>query len=125
MSKAENKTCPKSVIQERFEVSNGMPLTFSPSDKSKVIGVSTDLNFKFSATSIWNLDNVDEKTNQWFIGTCGVEGIQAGQLLVTGSRSTSTKITTRSCFVLLYAISAESCVETLVCLCKMGLEDLC
>ncbi|KAG2257056.1 hypothetical protein Bca52824_076350 [Brassica carinata] len=65
MSKAENKTCPKSVIQERFEVSNGMPLTFSPSDKSKVIGVSTDLNFKFSATSIWNLDNVDEKTNQW------------------------------------------------------------
>src|SRR5690606_8595555 len=34
----------------------------------------TDLNFKFSATSIWNLDNVDEKTNQWFIGTCGVEG---------------------------------------------------
>ncbi|CAF2109209.1 unnamed protein product [Brassica oleracea] len=74
MSKAENKTCPKSVIQERFEVSNGMPLTFSPSDKSKVIRVSTDLNFKFSATSIWNLDNVDEKTNQWFIGTCGVEG---------------------------------------------------
>ncbi|KAJ0247876.1 Kunitz trypsin inhibitor 5 [Hirschfeldia incana] len=74
MSKAENKTCPKSVIQEQFEVSNGLPLTFSPSDRSRIIGVSTDLNFKFSATSIWNLDNVDEKTNQRFIGTCGVEG---------------------------------------------------
>ncbi|KAF8048994.1 hypothetical protein N665_2334s0005 [Sinapis alba] len=74
MSKAENKTCSKSVIQEQYEVSNGLPLTFSPSDKSRIIRVSTDLNFKFSATSIWNLDNVDEKTNQWFIGTCGVEG---------------------------------------------------
>ncbi|KAF8085525.1 hypothetical protein N665_0665s0034 [Sinapis alba] len=74
ISKPENKTCPKSVIQDQYEVSQGLPLEFSPSDNSRIIRVSTDLNFKFCAASVWNLDNYDEATNQWFVTTCGVEG---------------------------------------------------
>ncbi|VVA91713.1 unnamed protein product [Arabis nemorensis] len=73
ISKSYNKTCPNTVIQDRYEVSNGLPLKFSPSDKSKIIRVSSDLNFIFSATSIWKLDN-DETSNQWFVSTCGVAG---------------------------------------------------
>ncbi|KAL1224067.1 Kunitz trypsin inhibitor 5 [Cardamine amara subsp. amara] len=74
MSKPENKTCPRSVIQDQFEVSRGLPLKFSPTDKSRIIRVSTDLNFIFSETSIWNIGNFDEATNQWFVSTCGVKG---------------------------------------------------
>lgn len=74
ISKSENKTCPNTVIQDQYEVSQGLPLKFSPSDKSRIIRVSTDLNFIFSATSIWKLDNFDETTNQWFVSTCGVAG---------------------------------------------------
>ncbi|KAL0694758.1 hypothetical protein Bca4012_061938 [Brassica carinata] len=74
MSKPENKTCPKSVIQDQYEVSQGLPLEFSPADNSRIIRVSTDLNFKFCAASVWNLDNYDETTNQWFVTACGVEG---------------------------------------------------
>lgn len=74
MSKPENRTCPISVIQDQLEVSRGRPLKFSPSDKSRIIRVSTDLNFIFSETSIWNIGNFDETTNQWFVSTCGVQG---------------------------------------------------
>ncbi|CAN7021315.1 hypothetical protein IGI04_022472 [Brassica rapa subsp. trilocularis] len=74
MSKPENKTCPKSVIQDPYEVSKGLPVEFSPSDNSRIIRVSTDLNFKFCAASVWNLDNYDEMTNQWFVTACGVAG---------------------------------------------------
>ncbi|EOA37475.1 hypothetical protein CARUB_v10011616mg [Capsella rubella] len=74
MSKPENKTCRTSVIQARFEVSQGLPLKFSPFDKSRIVRVSTDQNIKFSQTSIWELANFDETTSQSFISTCGVEG---------------------------------------------------
>ncbi|CAN8292756.1 unnamed protein product [Cochlearia groenlandica] len=74
MSITKTKTCPKTVSQDMYEVSKGLPLKFSPWDKSKTIRVSTDLNFKFSASSIWKLDNFDEKTKQWFVSTCGVAG---------------------------------------------------
>ncbi|ESQ35013.1 hypothetical protein EUTSA_v10008818mg [Eutrema salsugineum] len=74
ISKSENTTCKKSVIQENYEVSQGLPLSFSPAEKSNTIGVSADLNFKFSATSIWKLDYFDEATNQWYVSACGVAG---------------------------------------------------
>ncbi|KFK42293.1 hypothetical protein AALP_AA2G237000 [Arabis alpina] len=73
ISKTHNKTCLNSVIQDRYGVSNGLALKFSPSDNSKIIRVSTDLNFIFSKTSIWKLDR-DDTANQWFVSTCGVAG---------------------------------------------------
>ncbi|KFK42292.1 hypothetical protein AALP_AA2G236900 [Arabis alpina] len=73
ISKTHNKTCPNNVIQDRYEVSNGLPLKFSPADSSKIIRVSADLNFIFSPTSIWKLDS-DETTNQRFVSTCGRAG---------------------------------------------------
>ncbi|KAG7592057.1 Proteinase inhibitor I3 Kunitz legume [Arabidopsis thaliana x Arabidopsis arenosa] len=74
MSNFKNETCPRSVIQDQFEVSQGLPVKFSPYDKSRIVRVSTDQNIKFSPTSIWELANFDETTSQWFISTCGVEG---------------------------------------------------
>ncbi|XP_010498164.1 PREDICTED: miraculin-like [Camelina sativa] len=74
MSKPENKTCPRSVIQDQFEVSHGLPVSFSPYDRSRIVRVSTDQNIKFSPTSIWELANFDEATSQNLISTCGVEG---------------------------------------------------
>ncbi|CAN8304864.1 unnamed protein product [Cochlearia groenlandica] len=76
ISKSYNKntTCPKSVVQDQNEVSQGIPLKFSPFDKSRTVHVSTDLNFIYSPTSIWRLDSFDETTNQRFVSTCGVAG---------------------------------------------------
>ncbi|XP_010537532.1 PREDICTED: miraculin [Tarenaya hassleriana] len=80
MASAGNKTCPMSVVQDKFEVSPGFPLTFSPSDKSRIVGISTDQNVKFSAATIcvqstvWKLESFDETTKQWFVTTGGVEG---------------------------------------------------
>lgn len=74
ISKSDNKTCRNTVIQDQYEVSNGLPLKLSPSDKSKIIRVSTDLNFIFSPTSIWKLDNFEETPNQYIVSTCGVAG---------------------------------------------------
>ncbi|XP_059647223.1 kunitz trypsin inhibitor 5-like [Cornus florida] len=76
-----NETCPLDVVQEQQEVDNGLPLTFTPVNPKKgVVRVSTDLNIKFSASSIcvqttlWKLDNYDESTGQYFVTTGGVEG---------------------------------------------------
>ncbi|CAA0215947.1 unnamed protein product [Arabidopsis thaliana] len=74
MANLKTETCPTSVIQDQFEVSQGLPWIFSPYDKSRIIPVSTDVNIKSSPTSIWELANFDETTKQWFISTCGVEG---------------------------------------------------
>ncbi|XVF06973.1 hypothetical protein REPUB_Repub06bG0097400 [Reevesia pubescens] len=75
-----NETCPLDVVQEQLEVSNGLPLTFSPVNVKKgVVRVSTDLNVKFSAATIcvqstvWKLDN-DESTQKLVVTTGGVEG---------------------------------------------------
>ncbi|EOY09863.1 Proteinase inhibitor I3 [Theobroma cacao] len=75
-----NETCPLDVVQEQLEVSNGLPLTFSPVNITKgVVRVSTDLNIKFSAATIcvqstvWKLDN-DEATQKMVVTTGGVEG---------------------------------------------------
>jgi hypothetical protein len=76
-----NKTCPLDVVQELHEVSNGLPVTFSPVNQTKgVVPVSTDLNIKFSASTIcvqstvWKLDKFDESRSQWFVTSGGVEG---------------------------------------------------
>ena len=75
-----NETCPLDVVQEQQEVSNGLPLTFSPVNVQKgVVRVSTDLNVKFSAATIcaqstvWTLEN-DESTQKRVVTTGGVEG---------------------------------------------------
>ncbi|MCL7024533.1 hypothetical protein MKW94_004043 [Papaver nudicaule] len=79
--KLNGAQCPLEVVQAQREISNGLPLTFSSVDpKEKVIRVSTDLNIKFSASSIcvqsmvWKLANVDEKVSKSFIETNGIAG---------------------------------------------------
>nr|5YH4_A Chain A, mirauclin-like protein [Vitis vinifera] len=75
-----NENCPLDVVQEQHEVSNGLPLTFTPVNPKKgVIRVSTDHNIKFSASTIcvqstlWKLE-YDESSGQRFVTTGGVEG---------------------------------------------------
>ncbi|MBA0571670.1 hypothetical protein Golob_002049 [Gossypium lobatum] len=75
-----NETCPLDVVQEQQEVSNGLPLTFSPVNVTQgVVRVSTDLNIKFSAASIcvqttlWTL-HFDESVQKYVVTTGGVEG---------------------------------------------------
>ncbi|KAK7291301.1 hypothetical protein RIF29_06320 [Crotalaria pallida] len=79
-----NNTCPLYVVQEKLEVLNGQPVTFTPSKPNKdgVILTSTDLNIKsFLTTSekttcdqplVWKL--LKELTGVWFLSTGGVEG---------------------------------------------------
>ncbi|KAJ4828765.1 hypothetical protein Tsubulata_035421 [Turnera subulata] len=81
MGSRGKQTCPLDVVQDRYEVSKGLPLTFTPVNPKKgVIRVSTDLNIKFSAAStcvqstVWKLDNYDEWRKQWFVTTSGVQG---------------------------------------------------
>ncbi|PPR99062.1 hypothetical protein GOBAR_AA21617 [Gossypium barbadense] len=67
-------------ILPQQEVSNGLPLTFSPVNVTQgVVRVSTDLNIKFSAASIcvqttlWTL-HFDESVQKYIVTTGGVEG---------------------------------------------------
>jgi hypothetical protein len=80
---ASNKTsCPLAVVQDRLEVSKGLPLTFTPAadDKKGVILVSTDLNIKFLAkttcpqSTVWKIIKSSNSKVQWFVSTGGVEG---------------------------------------------------
>lgn len=82
-SSTGTKTCPLDVIQDRLEVSKGLPVKFKPAANSKngVIGVSTDLNIKFSAaktsclqSNVWRLLKSTNAKKQWSITTDGVEG---------------------------------------------------
>ncbi|KAE8692408.1 Miraculin [Hibiscus syriacus] len=81
LASSRNKTCPLDVVQEKLEVSNGLPVTFTPFNTKKgVIRVSTDNNIKFSAATIcvqstvWKLAEFDDSTRQWFVTSGGVEG---------------------------------------------------
>ncbi|KAF9601626.1 hypothetical protein IFM89_021092 [Coptis chinensis] len=81
LTSTKNGSCPFDKVQERHEVSNGLPLTLSPVNvKKEVVRLSTDLNIKFSAattcvqSTVWKLSNFDELTRQWFVTTGGVEG---------------------------------------------------
>ncbi|OMP05595.1 Proteinase inhibitor I3, Kunitz legume [Corchorus olitorius] len=74
-----NEPCPLDVVQEQLEVSNGLPLTFSPVTNEDVVRLSTDLNIKFSAastcvqTTLWTLQT-DESIQKRAVTTGGVEG---------------------------------------------------
>ncbi|KAL5983004.1 hypothetical protein ACLOJK_017084 [Asimina triloba] len=75
-----NGSCPLSVAQERFEVSNGLPLTFRPvNSRDKVVSLSTDMNVVFSAVTIcvqstaWSL-SFDKATNRRYVSTGGEIG---------------------------------------------------
>ncbi|KAL6319895.1 hypothetical protein AAG906_036967 [Vitis piasezkii] len=75
-----NETYPLDVVQEQYEVSNGLTLMFIPVNPKKgVIRVSTDHNIEFSAATIcvqstvWKLE-YDESSGQWFFTTGWVEG---------------------------------------------------
>ncbi|XP_057787093.1 kunitz trypsin inhibitor 5-like [Salvia miltiorrhiza] len=75
-----NKTCPLDVVQEPGELDNGLPLTFRPPNSSqRVVRVSADQNFIFSAASVcvqstvWTLQ-LDESISNYIITTGGVEG---------------------------------------------------
>ncbi|KAI3942017.1 hypothetical protein MKX01_030263 [Papaver californicum] len=79
--------CPLHVVQAQCEIANGLPLTFTPVDpKAQVIHVSSDLNVKFSASSIcfqsmvWRLADFDESASKWFIAANGVAGNPGPQL---------------------------------------------
>lgn len=67
-------SCPLHVIQERQEIKNGLPLTFSPVNGASLIPLSTDLNVMFAAattcvqSTVWKLDS------RWFVTTGGVKG---------------------------------------------------
>ncbi|CAL0322317.1 unnamed protein product [Lupinus luteus] len=77
-----NNTCPLFVVQEKNEVFNGLPVTFTPYNAKKgVILTSTDLNIKSSVNTkttacvqspVWRL--LKELTGVWFLSTGGVEG---------------------------------------------------
>lgn len=73
--------CPLHVVQEQFEISNGLPATFAPVNPKKgVVRVSTDLNVEFEASTVcakstvWKLDKFDESTRQWLVTIGGIRG---------------------------------------------------
>lgn len=77
---SRNGSCPLNVVQEGFEVANGLPMKFYPIDpKAKVVTLSTDMNVVFSGATIcvqstvWRLQ-FDEATGRRYVGTGGVIG---------------------------------------------------
>ncbi|XP_061348030.1 kunitz trypsin inhibitor 5-like [Gastrolobium bilobum] len=75
-----NNTCPLFVVQEKLDVFNGQPVTFTPYNaKDGVILTSTDMNIKSVTTtttcvksSVWRLLKVF--SGVWFLSTDGVGG---------------------------------------------------
>ncbi|CAL9161879.1 unnamed protein product [Musa hybrid cultivar] len=75
-----NDTCPLAVAQESSEVSDGLPLTFSPvTPKDKYVKMSTDLNVWFAAeticvqSTVWRLGDA-EATGRRYVVTGGLKG---------------------------------------------------
>lgn len=111
-----NETCPLDVVQEQQEVSNGLPLTFSPVNVTQgVVRVSTDLNIKFSAASIcvqttlWTL-HFDESVQKYIVTTGGVEGNPGRETLSNWFKIQKLKTTTGLFTARRCAISADLCV---------------
>ncbi|KAL6559300.1 hypothetical protein OROGR_004417 [Orobanche gracilis] len=79
LSPTGNKTCPLNVVQEQWEVENGLPVD----PKKSVVRVSTEHNIKFSAattcaqSTVWSLE-YDESNDEYLIATGGVEGNPGG-----------------------------------------------
>ncbi|XP_030521601.1 kunitz trypsin inhibitor 5-like [Rhodamnia argentea] len=72
-------TCPLAVVQEQHEVSNGLPVRFSPADAG-AIRLLTDLNIWFEAATIcvqstaWRLAPYNGISKQYFVMSGGVLG---------------------------------------------------
>ncbi|KAJ4699508.1 Kunitz trypsin inhibitor [Melia azedarach] len=89
LAAGRNKTCPLDVIQERSDLKEGRPLTFSPANSNDhLVYCSTDLNIQFTTSpltcnepSVWRVDNYDESTGKWYISTNGVKGNPGAQTL--------------------------------------------
>ncbi|XP_058779396.1 kunitz trypsin inhibitor 5-like [Vicia villosa] len=76
---SDNNPCPLYAIQEKLEVKNGAPVTFTPYNAKKgVILTSTDLNIKSYVTTkcpqtqVWKLLKV--LSGVWFLSAWGEEG---------------------------------------------------
>ncbi|CAN1178769.1 Kunitz trypsin inhibitor 5 [Linum perenne] len=79
---SDPESCPLTVVQDEDEISQGLPLTFSPINTKLgyTVRTFTDLNIKVSADTacdegtVWKVDDYDDDVDQWFVGTGGVEG---------------------------------------------------
>ncbi|CAN1294897.1 Kunitz trypsin inhibitor 5 [Linum perenne] len=76
------ESCPQTIVQDEDEISQGLPLTFTPvnSKSGYTVRTFTDLNIKVSTDTtceegtVWKVNDYDDDVQQWFIGTGGVEG---------------------------------------------------
>ncbi|KAK1325541.1 hypothetical protein QJS10_CPA01g00058 [Acorus calamus] len=80
---AAHKTnwCPLNVAQQALSTVEGLPLTFSPVNRTdKTIQLSTDTNIKFSdaticvQSTVWKLGDLDELSGRRFVTSGGVRG---------------------------------------------------
>nr|ABG47463.1 vegetative storage protein [Litchi chinensis] len=81
-----NERCPMDVFQHRSDLQRGSPMMFFPvnynGEKGAVVRASTDMNIQFNVqpdacsqhSTVWKVDNYDEKGGAWFITTNGVIG---------------------------------------------------
>ncbi|CAN1147525.1 Kunitz trypsin inhibitor 5 [Linum perenne] len=68
------ESCPQTIVQDEDEISQGLPLTFTPvnSKSGYTVRTFTDLNIKEG--TVWKVNDYNDDVQQWFIGTGGVEG---------------------------------------------------
>ncbi|KAL5746948.1 hypothetical protein ACOSP7_023937 [Xanthoceras sorbifolium] len=88
-----NEPCPMDVFQERSDLRRGRPLSLFPVNYNGEVGTvvydSTDLNIQFNVqrprcneeTTVWKVDNYDNKMGAWFITTNGVIGNPGAETL--------------------------------------------
>lgn len=76
-----DNTCPFFVLQENFEVSNGIPLRFFHADRNlKAVNISVDVNVVFSTattcvqSTAWRLGEIDDLTGKRYVKTGGIVG---------------------------------------------------
>ncbi|KAI3902050.1 hypothetical protein MKW98_013724 [Papaver atlanticum] len=76
-----DNTCPFFVLQENFEVSNGIPLRFFHADRNlKAVNISVDVNVVFSTvttcvqSTAWRLGELDDLTGKRYVKTGGIVG---------------------------------------------------
>lgn len=116
----QSETCPLNVVQEQFEVMNGLPTTFAPVNPKREW---------FEFRRIWTCNsrqvrsaphrrcgNWTNSTNRLDNGSwrsAEAEEIQGWRRWIIGSKLRSTVGITSWCSVRVYAISVKWCVEIL------------